>query len=199
MIKMKRLAIIWKLLLVPAFTFAQAFTLDNIAIKCDRVDVYYMEGKECVETQTYGTKALFYFDEGVITTTTLYDQLKSFYFMEHPISGKLGNYDGYGFYAKDNGGFRCTFNVIYVPETDTYGIRIDYNNVRFFFEGDKTSERLWDNEPTYVDEMIDEQNEYPLYPEYTDEEVDTFLNQFGNGKLIKAAIIKQFILDNSEY
>jgi hypothetical protein len=175
---MKRLAILFQLLILPLYLEAQ-FSIDSAGFRAYRVDVYYGINSENVfisdRRDSFNTDALFCIKNKVISAEGLRDQLKCFYIKEIPkyTPNFLAGYGGYGLDCLDHGLFKCFVNILYVPKTDTYVIRIDYSNMRFLFECKITDERPIDN---IIDYTLDNQR-YRNDPDYTDQEIRDFFTK----------------------
>jgi len=186
---MKRIALIWKLLLIPIFCGAQ-ISLDSTAYKAFRVTVYANE-----QVKSANSEILFYIDNSKITSSAK-DQTKFFYFREVPHTEDIGT-DQPNIMAKcyDDGGYRCTIVIVYEEDTDTYAIIINYNNVMFFYQCKISEERPWDNEP--IDWVKESQKyKYRENPIYTDEEVDAFFLELGvDPKVAREALINDLLME----
>lgn len=194
---MKRLALFTGLLLITLISRAQ-FSIDGEAFRASRVDVYYgvdtEEGFFTNRHDVFNTDALFFFKDGLLVSQGLKNQLKCFYVKDDPkyTPELIRSYGGYGLECLDHGFFKCYVNIIYVEKSDVYAVRIDYSNMRFFFECKITSDRPWDNDP--IDLVADAQS-WPNDPDYTDEEVIAFFKKHFSGNEFAKAIAQGLILD----
>jgi hypothetical protein len=192
------IALIVLFVFIKTCTAQGQFSIDSVAFKAFRVDVYdgidTEEGFFPTRWRAFNTNALFYINGDRIITTELKGQLKAFHILENLgyTENLLATYSGYPLGCVDFGYYQLHINIFYVPETDTYGIRIDYSNMRFLFQCKISDERPWD------DDIIDytaDNLKYKNDPNYTDEEVIAFFNQFGNGKAIADMIVSKSIVE----
>jgi len=194
---MKRLALFIVIFLIPLISRAQ-FSVDSVGFKSFRVDVYYgvdtEEGFFTNRHDSANADILFYIEDGIIIAEGLKDQLKCFFMKSAPkyTSDLISGYGGYGLGCIDHGFFNCSVNIIYVPKTNTYGIRIDYSNMRFLFQCKKTNERPWDNKPK---DLVADAQSWPNDPDYTNEEVISFFKKMMNGDEFSRAIASGLILN----
>ena len=198
---MKQLAIILGFLLLPIFAFGQ-IQLDDVAYKAYQVDVFH--GQELEDGSFYSTlkqtctttNALFYFNDGIIFTTELKGQIRAFQFTDEPqyanplVKGQT--YPGYLIQGYDYGHFKCHISIQYKAETDMYILVYEYDNMRFAFFCKKSDERPWDNDPI---DYVEEGKKYRTNPDYTEEEMIEFFNNFGNGEIILKSIVNNFYIE----
>ena len=182
--------------------------MDSTAYKAFRATIYYNNG----ESTNFGSDALFYINNGVMLTPGE-GQLKKFRFIETPRPADIGEFYNSGYeipLSLDDGGHKCQIYFMYTPKDytrdknkDVYSIIISYSNLMFFFQCHKTDERPWDNNPKYVDEMIEEQNKFPENPDYTDEEIREFFKTSESTdstiRIIENTIKRSLIPDLSEF
>jgi hypothetical protein len=182
---MIRLVLIFSFL-VLSFLMKAQILMDSVAYKAFLLTAY-IDG----EQMTGNTDVLFYIDNGRVQAS-VENQIKRLTFLTEPQFEDIGT-DQPNLMSQciDNGRYKCSFFVVYEEKTDTYGLIVNYSNGMLFFQCKLSDERPWDNDPTYY---IDD-NLYRTDPQYTDEEVETFFDQFGNGKLIKEAIVKDFYME----
>jgi hypothetical protein len=194
---MKRLALFIAIFLIPLISWAQ-FDLDSVGFKSFRVDIYYGTDTErgfiANRHDSLNADVLFYIEDKIIIADGLKDQLKVFFMKADPEynSDLILGYGGYGLGCIDHGFFNCFVNIIYVPKTDTYGIRVDYSNMRFLFQCKLTDERPWDNKP--IDLVADAQS-WPNDPDYTNEEVISFFKNLMSGSEFSKALASGLLLD----
>lgn len=197
---MKRLAIFFALFLTPLMLVAQ-IDIDSVGYKAFRVSVHYA-GK----TINANSDVLFYLQDGrmIASTDNQYSGVK---FLERPYERDMG-FSNSNLVAEcvDNGGYACSFFIVFSPASSTtsgnevYTIAIGYSNILFIYECHKTDERLWHDQdhPLDIKKLVNQNKVYQTDPDYSDEEIEKFFDQFGNGKLIRAAIVQDFMIDFSE-
>jgi len=177
---MKRLIILWTLLLLPIIAGAQ-FSVNSVGFKAYRVDVYQGEDTEegfyATKRESYNVNVLFYIEDSKVSTMNMRGQFKSFRF-ENALkyySNLAENVPGYETNCKDLGGFRCTFTIFCLKKANSYRIRIDYSNLRMYFYCNLTNERPWDGEQ----DLVKEAQSWRDDPDYTDEEIINFFQTTG--------------------
>ena len=181
---MKRLAILWKLLLIPLMLAAQ-------------IDIDFVGYK--------ASDALFYMEAGKMIAS-INQQYKVVKFLEKPTYMDIGtSNDNLVARCIDNGGYTCSFYIVFTPASenkiggkDVYTIVIGYSSVLFIYECYKTDERPWKEDPLDIKNLVNQNNIYRTNPNYSDEEIEKFFDQFWNGKLIKNAIVQDFTIEFSE-
>jgi len=196
---MKRLAIFLVLFLAPLMLAAQ-IDIDSVGYKAFRVSVHYRG-----QTINANSDALFYIQDGKMITTQD-GQFQAIRFLEKPSYMDIGTYnDNLAAQCVDNGGYSCGFYIVFTPASkttsgvkDVYIIAIAYSNILFMYECYKTDERPWKEDPLDIKVLVNQNNVYRNDPAYSDEEIETFFDQFGNGKLIKNAIVQNFMFEASE-
>jgi hypothetical protein len=197
---MKRLAIIWTLLLIPIILMAQ-IPIEDVSYKAFRVDIY-IQG----ETHAFSCNDIFYIKDNKMVST-LNNQAKRVYFQEKPAYQDIKTYnDNLHAASKDLGGFKCQFYLVYTPadkttskEKDVYSIIIYYSNVMFNFQCHLTDEKPWFMNEDPSDYLIEEGKQYVENPNYTQEEIDAFLSQIGDPAKIMAIIMASFYQDLMNY
>ena len=195
---MKRLAIFLVLFLAPLMVKAQ-IDIDSVGYKAFRVSVHYAG-----RTINANSDALFYIQKGMMVASTD-NQYKGIRFLERPYERNMG-FSNHNLVAEcvDNGGYACSFFIVFSPASETtsgldvYTIAIGYSNILFIYECHKTNERPWKTDPLDIKVLVNQNNVYRNDPNYSDEEIETFFDQFGNGKLIKNAIVQDFMFEASE-
>jgi hypothetical protein len=195
---MKRLAIFFVLFLTTLMVKAQ-IDIDSVGYKAFRVSVHFRG-----QTITANSDALFYIQKGIMLASTD-NQYKGVRFLETPRERDMGfSNDNLVAECVDNGGYACSFFIVFSPASETtsgvdvYTIAIGYSNILFIYECHKTSERPWKEDPLDIKTLVSQNNVYQTDPDYTDEEIEAFFDQFGNGKLIKNAIVQNFMFEASE-
>lgn len=199
---MKRLAILCLLLLIPLMLGAQ-IDIDSVGYKAFRISVHY-QGR----IVNANSEVLFYMENGKMIAS-VDNQYKAVRFMKKPQERDMGFHnDNLVAECIDNGGFECSFFIVFSPANETisgvdvYTIAVGYSNILFIYECHKTNERPWyyenPNNPLSLENLVNQNNVYRTDPDYTDEEIEVFFDQFGNGKLIKSAIIQDFMIEFSE-
>jgi len=197
---MKRLAIFFVLFLTPLMVKAQ-IDIDSVGYKAFRVSIHY-NGR----TINANSDALFYIQKGIMLSS-VDNQYKGVRFLERPHQRDMGfTNDNLVAECVDDGGYACSFFIVFTPASETksgvdvYTIAIGYSNILFIYECYKTDERPWyyQDHPLDIKKLVNQNNVYQTDPNYTDEEIEAFFDQFGNGKLIKAAIVQNFMFEASE-
>lgn len=198
---MKRLAIFFVLFLAPLMVKAQ-IDIDSVGYKAFRVSVHY-DGR----TVNANSDVLFYLQDGKMIAS-VDNQYKAVRFMEKPQEKDMGFHnDNLVAECIDNGGYECSFFIVFSPASETtsgvdvYTIAIGYSNVLFIYECRKTDERPWymdKKSPRSLDVLMNQNNQYRNDPRYSDEELEEFFDQFGNGKLIKKTIVQDFYMEYTE-
>ncbi|MFW6311921.1 MAG: hypothetical protein ACOC1K_06775 [Nanoarchaeota archaeon] len=158
------------------------FSLYSQEVKIDSIN-YVSEDITVFENGTYKMQKdsnLFTFKSNKIVTS-YNDQRRVFYKSDEWEHIKVkGNPMSVCQYT-DNGGFKCNIAVGYDNEAQKNFIIIDYNNVNFF----------------YVCNIAQIEKFEFLYPyeapEYTNEEVDEFLQQYGNPDHLKNLMIIELL------
>ena len=192
---MKRLAIIWKLLLIPLFAGAQ-FPLDDLCLKIDRVVEYQgrteHDGSFTVyERASYIGESLMYINDGEINNLNGEDRLKRFRFIEIPeyANPLVVNHEWPGYYVevKDAGALECVISI-YEKSPGNYMVVAEYPNWRFAWHGTETTERPWDNKPI---DYVAEGMKYRTNPDYTAEELERFADKMSDffGQTITSAMM----------
>jgi len=184
---MKRIALLWKLLLIPIFCGAQ-ISLDSTAYKAFRVTVY-TDG----QVKDANSDILFYINDGKVISSVC-NQTKAFFFRENPYFKDIGT-DQLNLIVRcyDDGGYKCTFVIVYDEITDIYVIVINYSNIMFFYQCKLSDERHEDNEPI---DWVKEGQKYKTDPNYTDEEVDAFFLKLGiNPEVARKALINDLLME----
>lgn len=195
---MKRtICIIASFLMISFFAEAQ-ISLDSVSYKAFQVAIYFNGQKRMSSSDVIFS----IHDNKMISTSD--NQYKSVRFIETPASADIGTYNENLFARSlDKGGNRCSFYIIHTPAENTksgkeaiYTIAIQYSNILFMYECYLTDESPWDIHPLDLNILLEQNNLYESNPEYTDEEVIEFFDQFGNGKLIKEAIVRDFYMES---
>lgn len=193
---MKRLAIIWKLLLISIFTMGQ-ISIDDVSYKAFRVDVY-IKG----QSYAFGCNDIFYIKDNKMIST-LKNQTKKVYFQEKPSYQDIGTKnDNLHAASRDAGGFKCQFYIIYTPvnktnskKQDVYSIIIYYSNVMFNFQCHLSKEKPWFMNEDLVLKLLEEGKQYVENPDYTQDEINIFLSKIGDPAKIMAIIMSTFADD----
>jgi len=197
---MKRLSFIFGICLITLFSSAQ-IPMDSVSFKAYAVSIYYNN-----RILSAASDHLFYINNGKVISTAD-NQYRSINFISTPAPRDMGfHQDNLVAECKDQGGYACSFFIVYTPGSETYSgkdvysIAIGYSNILFIYECHKTNELPWfmqyENDPLSVENLLKMNSQYRNDPKYTDEEIEEFFNQFGNGKIIKNAIIQDFIIKN---
>lgn len=206
---MKSLVIILALL-IPQISWAQ-FPLNGEGFKASRS--LQLIGGEKYATD-YDHDVIFYFHDGYVFTSGLKNSLLSglslFKFVESPdwwsdASTARGTQPGYTGWAWNRDHCLGTFSILYDHEISEdlgqYAIIIRYDDTSFLFYCDYTEKRPvgFREEPLSPTNLIEEGKKYRNDPDYTDEELIEFFNNFGNGKLILESIKMDFYSGEMEF
>jgi hypothetical protein len=195
---MKRLIILWTLLLLPLFAGAQ-FSIDSVGFQVYRADIYQgqdtEEGFFANKRNSYNVDVLVYIEDGKMTNKNMRGQLKSMRFQKEPkyFSNLAEGVPGYEIESKDFGGFNCVISIFYLQESNSYRIRMDYSNLRIFLYANPTNERPWDDQTDLM--LVKDAQSWPDNPDYTDEEVIAYFKKLMNGDEVSKAIAKALIFD----
>jgi hypothetical protein len=194
---MKRLAGILAFLIISLIGFSQ-ISLDSVGFKAYRVSVHYKG-----QVLNANSDVLFFIQNGKMASS-VDNQYQTAKFLTTPVRKDMG-FDNDNLVAEsvDQGGYKCSFFIVFTPASETnsgrsdiYTIAIGYSNILFIYECKKTDERLWISpDPLDVEVLVNQNNQYRNDPKYSDQEIEEFFDQFGNGKLIKNAIVQDFYME----
>lgn len=197
---MKRLAGIFAFLMISLIGVSQ-ISLDSVGFKAYRVSVHYKG-----QVINANSDVLFFIQNGKMVSS-VDDQYRTAKFLTQPTRKDMGfKNDNLVAECVDQGGYKCSFFIVFTPASETnsgrsdvYTIAIGYSNILFIYECHMTGERPWRTpQPTDLEVLMNQHNQYRNDPKYTDQEIEDFFNQFGNGKLIKNAIVQDFYMEFSE-
>jgi len=194
---MKRFFLILKIFIFPINCFNQDIDLqdDTVFYKSTYNEVHFYNKINHEELEPS-----FYFNNNLITTN-IKDQRQKIRIhkidkIENDKSHKWTRY-----LAKDNSGTYLYLTIAYDKSTKINVITLDYGTTLFYFEVEKYS--IPKKDCNILDNILELGHLHDGYngAEYTNEQVDNFLNQFGNSKIIKSFILNEFLYnyDNMSY
>ena len=209
---MKRLAIILALL-IPQISWSQ-FPLNSEGFKASKLVVhteYQSDGSYTKYHKEFDHDVLFYFQDGFVFTEGLKNGqlsgLGGFKFEEGPdwwddaINDMNGDQPGYTGYALDRDLNRSLFSVIYHESAEKYLLIMEYSNDKYCFICEPTSKRplRFQDHPLTPTNLIEDGKKYRTNPDYTEEELIEFFDNFGNGKVILEGIKASFYAGEIEF
>lgn len=190
------------------------FPLNGMSFKASKVIIhteYQGDGSYTKYEKEYDHNVLFYFQNGYVFTEGIKNGqlsgLGGFKFEEGPdywddaIKDMRGDQPGYTGWAKDRDLNRSLFSIIYHESLDKYLLIMEYSNDKFLFLCETTEEKPLGFEPNPLSpyNLIEEGKTYKTDPDYTEEELIEFFNNFGNGKLILESIKMDFYSGEMEF
>ena len=178
---MKRLIFVLLLFLISTFCFSQNIKVDTINYRA-KVVAKYINDKKSGDL----SDVLFSF-RGDVIFTSIDDQRRAFYRKTKWEKIEDSEYNIYRVQCKDNGGFLLELLIGYNKPSESNFIIVKYNNITYFYE--VQAEEI----PVPEEELYIYQTESP---DYTEEEVNEFLRQFGNPVLIKQMMIRELLFDD---
>lgn len=186
---MKRFLLILKIFIIPLNCFDKDLDLQDDTVFYKSV---YNEVRFYNKINHEELEPSFYFNDNLIITN-IKDQrqkirLYSINKKENDSSHKWTRY-----LAKDNSGTYLYLTIAYEKSTKVNVIILDYGTTLFYFEVEKYF--LPKKECDILDNILELGHIHDGYngSVYTNKEVDDFLNQFGDSKVIKSFILKEFL------
>jgi hypothetical protein len=122
--------------------------------------------------------------------TSQRDQRKTIHFLEEPQHDVYYDHPVIRRRAIDNGGYNCVFYLGVEPQREnTWFIVLAYNNVIFFYEVRELPVPMEELDLLRKHDLYEKSIFDKIDDDYTNREVDEFLEQFGNPELIKKLMI----------
>ena len=172
---MKKLILILSFLFLSLIVNSRELIVDTINYRAEIITEYTQDNR----TVSNKSNVLFEFRSNQILTS-LDGQLKSFYLRGWKFDNLFSGQEVMITQAIDNGGFKLAITLGYRELEEDHFIILAYNNLSFLFIVNR--------------EEIEKPDDIFIYkiepPDYTREQIDEFLRQFGNPEVIKTFMIK---------